>query len=253
MRFTRAITRTPAENFAQGITTSDLSMPDYQRMLVQHKAYINTLESLGLEVLVLDALDQYPDAYFVEDTAVVTPDVAIITNPGAFARKGEQNTIEPLLSKYRQIAHIQHPGTLDGGDVLLVHNHFFIGISERTNREGAEQLGRIVSECGYTWEPIPVAAGLHLKSSVNYIGMDVMLVTQEFADLEHFQRYKNIVLDKSEGYAANTLWVNDTLITPMGFPHTKQKLESLGLPVIELDVSEARKMDGGLTCMSLRF
>ncbi|MCK5428790.1 MAG: hypothetical protein KAI94_04925 [Anaerolineales bacterium] len=253
MIFTHAITRRPGENFAQGITTSDLGMPDYQRMLAQHGAYIDTLKSLGLEVLVLDALEEYPDAYFVEDTAVVIPEVAIITNPGAAARKGEQQSIEPLLSRYRQIARIQPPGTVDGGDVLLVDKHIFVGISERTNREGAEQFGDILTEYGYTWGPIAVAAGLHLKSSVNHLGGKHLLVTREFVSLEHLQMYDKIVLDEAEEYAANTLWVNDTLITPKGFPKTKKQLESLGLPIIELDVSEARKMDGGLTCMSLRF
>ncbi|MCK5316239.1 MAG: hypothetical protein KAJ53_13990 [Anaerolineales bacterium] len=253
MIFTHAITRRPGENFAQGITTSDLGMPGYQRMLVQHRAYIDTLKSLGLEVLVLDALEAYPDAYFVEDTAVVIPEVAIITNPGAAARKGEQQSIEPLLSRYRQIARIHPPGTVDGGDVLLVDKHIFVGISERTNREGAEQLGGILTEYGYTWTPIPVEADLHLKSSVNHLGGKHLLVTREFVSLEHLQMYDKIVLDEAEEYAANTLWVNDTLITPKGFPKTKKQLESLGLLIIELDVSEARKMDGGLTCMSLRF
>lgn len=253
MKFRFAITRKPGENFAHGITTIDLATPNYTRMLVQHAVYIDTLSSLGLEVIVLDALQEFPDAYFVEDTAVVIPEVAIITNPGAVSRRGEQQKIEPILSIYRTITQIQPPGTLDGGDVLQVDNQLFVGISQRTNMEGAEQFGRIVSGYGYGWKPIIVESGLHLKSSVNYIGKNTLIITQEFADLEQFQPYKLIVLEKSEECAANTLWVNDTLITPTGFPKTKRKLEYLGLPIIEIDISEARKMDGGLTCMSLRF
>lgn len=253
MKFKHAITRSPGENFGQGITTSDLGSPDYKRILEQHKVYINTLKTLGLQVLELEALVEFPDSYFVEDTAVVLPEVAIITNPGAAARIGEALAIEPVLSGFRQIARIQPPGTVDGGDVLQVDKNLFIGISQRTNREGAEQIGRIVSLFGYVVKFINVGVGLHLKSSVNYLGKDTLLITQDFAMLDCFQSYVSIVVDSSEEYAANTLWVNDTLITPKGFPKTRRKLEDLGLPIIDLDISEARKMDGGLSCMSLRF
>jgi dimethylargininase len=251
--FTRAITRKPGENFAQGITTSNLGAPSYELLVRQHEAYVETLRFLGLEVIVLDPLPDYPDAYFVEDTAVVTPGVAVVTNPGAEARKGEQDSIEPVLARYRRTVRIQAPGTVDGGDVLMVGSHFFIGISARTNKDGAGQLGRILEEYGNTWAAVPVEAGLHLKSSVNYVGQNTLLVTGEFADHAEFRGYDRIILDQAEEYAGNTLWVNDCLITPRGFPSTRKKLEAVGLEVIELDVSEARKMDGGLTCMSLRF
>ena len=251
--FTHAITRRPGEDFAQGLTTSDLGPPSYGLMVKQHEAYVRTLKALGLETIVLDALPGYPDATFVEDTAVVTPDVAIITNPGAEARRGEEDAIEPILASYRKTVRIQAPGTVDGGDVLMVGTHFFIGISDRTNDEGAEQLGRILEEYGNTWTAVPVAAGLHLKSSVNHVGKRTLLVTEEFADLDELTGYGRIVLDKAEEYAGNMLLIHDCLITPKGFPDTRKKLEAMGLEIIELDVSEARKMDGGLTCMSLRF
>ena len=251
--FTHAITRRPGEDFAQGLTTSDLGPPSYGLMVKQHEAYVRTLKALGLETIVLNALPGYPDATFVEDTAVVTPDVAIITNPGAEARRGEEDAIEPILASYRETVRIQAPGTVDGGDVLMVGTHFLIGISDRTNDEGAEQLGRILEEYGNTWTAVPVAAGLHLKSSVNYVGKRTLLVTEEFADLNELKGYDKIILDKAEEYAGNTLLIHDCLITPKGFPDTRKKLEAMGLEIIELDVSEARKMDGGLTCMSLRF
>jgi dimethylargininase len=251
--FTFAITRKPGENFAQGLTTSNLGAPNYELMLRQQQAYVETLRSLGLEVIVLEAQPDYPDAHFVEDTAVVTPDVAVITNPGATARQGEQDTIEPVLARYRSTARIQPLGTVDGGDVLMVGAHFFIGISERTNQQGAEQLGRILAEYGNTWTAVPVDAGLHLKSGVNYVGKNTLLLTEEFATMGVFEGYEHIVLDKAEEYAGNTLLINDCLITPQGFPNTRKKLEALGLAIIELDVSEVRKMDGGLTCLSLRF
>ena len=251
--FTHAITRKPGKNFAQGITTSVLETPNYELIVKQHGAYIQALKSLGLEVIVLDSEPDYPDAYFVEDTAVVTPDVAVITNPGAEDRKGEEYTIEPLLSKHRKTICINPPGTLDGGDVLMVDTHFFIGISERSNMEGAEQLGRILEKYGNSWAAVSVNSGLHLKSCVNFVGNETLLITEDFADLNEFKGFNKIILNKEEESAANTLLINDCLIIPKGFPDTRKKLATLGLDIIELDVSEARKMDGGLTCMSIRF
>ena len=251
--FTHAIVRRPGTNFAQGITTANLGPPDYARMFLQHQAYIDVLRSLGLEVIVLQAELKYPDAYFVEDVAVVTRDIAVITNPGAQARRGEEDSIEPVLRRYRQTVRIQPPGTVDGGDVLMVGKHFFIGVSERTNPEGATQLGGILQRYDNTFTLVPVAAGLHLKSSVNYVGGDTLLISELFTDRTEFIGYSKIIVSQSESYAANTLWLNDHLLIPEGFPETKRRLAASGLPVTELNVSEAQKMDGGLTCMSIRF
>jgi len=251
--FTHAITREPGTDFAAGLTVSNLGAPDYELMIRQHRTYVDTLGALGLEIIELDPLTGYPDAYFVEDTAVVTPDVAVITRPGAKSRRGEEKAIEPVLAQYRRTERILAPGSVDGGDVLRVGTHFFIGISNRTNKIGANQLGRILEKYGSTWSPVRVGAGLHLKSSVNFVGNNTLLVTSDFADLDMFQAYDRIILDKGEEYAGNTLRINGTLILPAGFPKTKAKLEALGDEIIELDVSEARKMDGGLTCMSIRF
>jgi dimethylargininase len=251
--FTHAITRKPGENFARGLTPFKHEMPSYELIVKQHEAYVETLRSFGLEVIGLDALQDYPDAHFVEDTAVVTPDVAVIANPGAASRRGEVDTIAQVLARYRKTIRIQAPGTLDGGDVLMVGTHFFIGLSERTNKEGAEQLGRILEAHGNTWTTVPVVAGLHFKSSVNYVGKNTLLVTEDFADFDELKSYDKIVVDMDEAYACNTLLVNDLLITPKGFPATRKKLERMGFEIIELDMSEARKMDGGLTCLSIRF
>jgi dimethylargininase len=251
--FTTAITRKPGKNFAEGLTTSNLGMPDYEVVLKQHTDYIDALKSIGLEVIVLDEERDYPDAHFVEDTAVVIPDLAIIARPGASARQGEEDFIAPVLARYRKTVRIVEPGNLDGGDVLMVGNHFFIGISERTNKDGAAQLGNFLEEYGNTWNAVPVGAGLHLKSSINYIGNNTLLVTEEFAKAAAFQNYDKIIVHSDEEYAANTLWINDYLITPAGFPNTRRQLEEAGMKVIELDMSEVRKMDGGLTCLSLRF
>ena len=252
--FSHAITRKPCRNFASGLTTTVSSEPAvYELMIKQHEAYLEALSTAGLEVIVLDPQPDFPDAHFVEDTAVVTPDVAVITIPGADARKGEEESIVPVLAKFRRIERIVAPGTVDGGDVLQVDNHFFIGISERTNHEGAKQLGRILEGYGSTWTTIPVGAGLHFKSSVNYVGRNTLLVTSDFTAKEQLKEYDLIVLDPAESYAANTLLVNEHLLLPAGYPITRGQLEILGFHMIELEVSELRKMDGGLTCMSLRF
>jgi dimethylargininase len=251
--FKYAITRRPGKTFDRGITTSDLGVPDYELVLKQHAVYIDTLRSIGLDVIELDPLPDHPDAHFVEDTAVVTPEVAIITNPGAPSRRGEEKSIAEILLQYRQVEYIQSPATVDGGDVLMIGNHFFIGISQRTNPQGAEQFSRILEKYEKTWTTLEVAAGLHFKSSVNYVGKNSMLVTQDFAHHEALNGYNKIIVDQKEEYSANTLWLNDHLLLPGGFPNTKTKLESLGLPIIELDVSEMQKMDGGLTCLSIRF
>jgi dimethylargininase len=251
--FKTAITRKPGKSFAQGLTTSNFGAPAFDLVVKQHDAYIQTLKSIGLEVIVLEEQPDYPDAHFVEDTAVVTPDVAVIARPGAIPRQGEEDTIAPVLDRYRKTDRIAVPGALDGGDVLMVGSHFFIGISERTNKDGAGQLGKILEEHGNSWETIPVGAGLHLKSSINYLGNNTLIVTEEFAHKEALKGYDKIIVDVDEVYAANTLWINDHLLTPKGFPNTRKKLDALGLEIIELDMSEARKMDGGLTCLSIRF
>jgi dimethylargininase len=150
--------------------------------------------------------------------------VAVITNPGAFPRKGEEKSIQFVLARYRKTDCIQAPGTLEGGDVLMVGKHFFIGVSERTNQAGAEQLGRLLEPYGNTWTTIPVGAGLHLKSSVNYAGKNTLLVTEPFAGLSPFSAFEKIIVGEDEAYACNTLLVNDRLITPKGFPNTLRML-----------------------------
>jgi dimethylargininase len=222
-------------------------------MLKQHEAYLEALSAAGLEVVVLDPQPDFPDAHFVEDTAVVTSDVAVITIPGAEARQGEEESIAQVLAEFRKIERIQAPGTVDGGDVLQVGNHFFIGISQRTNPEGAEQLGRILQGYDHTWTTVAVGAGLHFKSSVNFVGKNTLLVTSDFTAKAQLKGYDLIVLNSAESYAANSLLVNEHLLIPAGYPDTRKQLETLGLNMIELEVSEVRKMDGGLTCLSLRF
>lgn len=251
--FKYAIVRKPGPDFSNGLTTANLGMPSYPLMVQQHQAYIDALRLLGLKVIILDALPNYPDAYFVEDVAIVTPEMAVLTNPGAETRRGEVAHIASALRKHRSIAQIQSPGTLDGGDIMMVGKHGYIGISARTNEAGAVQLERLLEPYGYQWTRVSVGYGLHLKSSVNYIGQNTLLLTGSFAEREAFNGFNKIVVDDAESYAANTLLVNDSLLTPTRFLRTKEKLVTAGFAVIELDTSEIQKMDGGLSCMSLRF
>ena len=252
--FSQAIARKPGKNFARGLTTNvSTQPPQYELLLEQHEIYLDTLISCGLNLTVLDPLPDHPDAYFVEDTAVVTADVAVITNPGVAPRKGEVESIARVLTGFRKTERILAPGTLDGGDVLQVDNHFFIGLSQRTNQDGAAQLGRILERFGNTWVTLPVGDGLHFKSGVNYVGKNTLLVTPDFAANTELSGYDKIIMQSDDAYAANTLLVNDRLLTPAGFPRARKQLEGLGLEIIELETSEMRKMDGGLTCLSIRF
>lgn len=253
MTYSQAIARRPSANAGDGLTTSGLGPPNMQRMLAQHREYVGILQSLGLEVTVLDPDERYPDACFVEDTAVVTPEVAVITLPGAPSRRGEEAAIEPLLAAHRPVARIEAPGTVDGGDVLVIGERVLIGLSARTNEEGAGQLTGILEGHGMTCTIMDAGKSLHLKSSVNALGDYRLLVTPEFADLPELSTFERVVVPADETYAGNSLLVNEHVIVPAGFPATRELIERLGMKTIEADVSEFRKMDGGLTCLSLRF
>ena len=253
MRFSRAIVRLPAESFAQGLTRAALGPADLARMRAQHAAYVDALRAAGLEVQQLDAAPQYPDAHFVEDVAVVTPELAVIARPGAAPRRGEELLMEPVLAAHRPLAHIQAPGTLEGGDVLPIGKRCFIGVTARTNEAGARQLETILAAHGYRCVLIPVAHTLHLKSDLNAVSDESVVVTPALAGHAALANYEKIVVQPDEAYAANVLRVNDRLLMPHGFPRLRDKLHAAGVAVLELDMSEARKMDGGLTCLSLRF
>jgi len=250
---TTAITRTPSAELSRGLTTANLGPPEYGKALSQHGQYVELLIRLGLKVEVLAPAEEFPDAHFVEDTAVVFPELALITRPGAPSRQGEAELMAAVLANYRKVVHIDLPGTLDGGDVLTIGRNVFVGLTDRTDRAGFNQLSKILTPLNYNCQAIPVSAGLHLKSSVNYIGNDTILVTSELAGNRAWEAYHKIIIDPQEQYAANTLWVNDNLLVPAGFPRTTAKIKTLGLPVHELEITEMQKMDGGLTCLSLRF
>lgn len=249
--YSKAIVRRPGRNFANGITTSNLGQPNFNKALEQHAAYCDALIRCGVELTVLEADERYPDGCFVEDTAVVNSKVAVISRPGAASRRGEEEAIARLLSGYCITDSIKAPGTLEGGDVLRAENHYFIGLSARTNTEGASQLSAILSRHGFTSSVIQVEAGLHLKSDIAYLGNGNFISTPAFSELAH--PANTIILGPGEYYSANCLRVNDYLLIPKGFPKSKMKITDLGYDIIEIEMSEFRKMDGGLTCLSLLF
>ncbi len=252
--FKNAIVRKPCRNLVNGLTGTDLGKPDYDLAVIQHEAYISALQKCGLEVTVLAADENYPDSVFVEDTALLTPGCAVITNPGAPSRKGEIKEMAEVLSGYfTEIETIKDPGTLEAGDVMMAGNHFYIGLSERTNLIGADQLIKILEKYGLSGSTVTLQNILHLKSGVSYLENNNMLVSAAFIDRSEFKRYKIIPVVESESYAANSLWINNSVLVAKGFPATKSGIEKAGYKTIELDVSEFRKLDGGLSCLSLRF
>jgi len=256
-QFTRAIVRKPGTTYADGLTTASAGPPELAQALRQHDLYSDALRRCGLAVTTAETDDRYPDGTFVEDTAVISGRMAVVTWPGAPTRQGEITSIEAALARCDLELHrITSPGTVDGGDICQAEKHFFIGQSSRTNVEGARQLARILAAYGYTSSVIDIRqcrSLLHLKSGLTYLGDHRMLVTSEVPVSEELARYEPVVAPADEEYAANCIRVNDHVLVAAGYPKLADALAKLGYDLISLDVSEYRKMDGGLSCLSLRF
>ncbi|HEU4326293.1 MAG TPA: arginine deiminase family protein [Roseiflexaceae bacterium] len=256
-RFTRAIVRRPGANFADGLTMAALGTPDLELALEQHAAYCAALERCGLELTVLPSEPQHPDAPFVEDTAVLAAGQALMSRPGAASRQGEVPSIRAaLLPWFPELPAINAPGMLDGGDVCEAERHVFIGISERTNPEGARQLSDWLTGLGYGSTCIDIRGRrdlLHLKSGMTYLGDNRMVLIEALVGLEAFRNYEVVRVPPEEIYAANCLRVNDAVLLPAGYPAMQAALRYLGYQLITLEMSEFQKLDGGLSCLSLRF
>jgi len=198
--------------------------------------------------------ENFPDSTFVEDTAILTSECAIITNPGAQSRRGEVLVIEETIRKfYQNIEKIDGDGTVDGGDIMMVGKHFYIGLSERTNAEGAKQLTNILKKYGMTVSTVTLGKMLHLKSCLSYLEQNNLVITGEFIEKQEFSKFNKIIINTDEDYAANCVWINGKVLVAQGFPKAKQLIEQAGYKTIVLDMSEYRKIDGGLSCLSLRF
>jgi dimethylargininase len=258
MRFTKAIVRVPGENFSLGLTMSGSpSGPDLREALKQHAAYCGALAACGVEVIVMAADDNYPDGTFVEDTFVIAERVAIATRPGAKTRMGEVESVAKVLRRFRpRLERIEAPGTVDGGDICQVDDHFLIGLSARTNEAGAAQLAAILARHDYTSSTIDIrnhASLLHLKSGIAYLGDGRFLTASGFPRTNGMAPGDAIEVAAGEVYAANAVRVNDELFIAAGFPKLASTLDTLHYRVRSLDMSEFAKMDGGLSCLSLRF
>ncbi len=252
--FSKAIVRKPGKSLLNGLTSANLGTPDYHKALEQHDVYVEALEACGLAVRVLDPDENFPDSTFVEDTAVVTPYCAVITNPGAKSRRGEVVEMKQVVREYyTNIEEIQSPGTLEGGDVMMVGDHFFIGISERTNLNGANQFIQILKKYGMTGSVVNLEKVLHLKTGVAYLENNNLVVCGEFLTSPVFKKFNKIEIPENESYAANCIWVNGRVLVPKGYPDTRKRIQKAGYSILEPDMSEFQKLDGGLSCLSLRF
>lgn len=253
--FKNAIVRRPGHSLVDGITSApELGKPDYGLAIKQHDAYIEALKSCGVGVIVLKADERFPDSCFVEDVAVCTKKFVMIAKPGALSRKGEEKEIIEVIKKYyNNIEYIKEPRTLEGGDVMMIKDHFYIGLSRRTNTEGAEQLIKVLGKYGMSGSIIEMSVMLHLKSGLAYLEDNVLLITGEFINNLEFKKFNKIVIDEEETYSANCIRVNDYVLVPAGYSKTKEKIKAAGFKVIVVDTSEYRKVNGGLSCLSLRF
>jgi len=234
-----------------------------ERAREQHARYVETLEALGCRVETLPPLPENPDAVFVEDTAVVLDEIAVITRPGAESRRGEVDSSAVRLADYRKLAYIEAPGTLDGGDVLIVGRSVYVGLSARSNHTGIEQLRAHLQPYGYRVESVTLKGCLHLKTAATQVGLlknaatevapGLLLINPQWVDKSAFEGMEFIEVDPQEPFAANAVLVGGSLVYPASFPRTRARLEQHGLDVRVVDMSETEKAEGGVTCCSLIF
>lgn len=258
IKFKNIIARRPSHSIINGITMNpQLGKVDYNNCIKQHDDYLKILNEIGLDVYVIPADERFPDSVFIEDAAVLTDKFALITNPGAQSRNGEKTEIAAHVAQFyspQHIHYIQSPGTLDGGDVMMVDNDFYVGLTERTNKEAIDQMKKIFNSYGYNVIIVEVKEGLHLKSSVSYLEHNNLLITSDLANNPLFAKFNKILVPDDEKYCANSIWINDTVIVPLGYPKTLDLIKKLNIyNVVLCDTSEIRKLDGGLSCTSLRF
>lgn len=249
-----AMTREVSHNINScELTHLDREPIDLDNARRQHGLYEEALKACGCRIIRLPPAPDLPDAVFVEDTAVVVDEVAVITRPGAPSRRPETASVSESLSGLRPLVQIQAPGILDGGDVLRVGRRFWVGLSSRSNLAGMEQLRTILQPFGYQVEAATVSDCLHLKTAVTAIGEDAVLVNPAWVDVNQFGVSTVIEVDPTEGNGANALMVNSRLIYPAEFPLTKHLLEQAGFDVVSVPASELAKAEGAVTCCSLVF
>lgn len=253
--FTRILARRPASNFADGITmSSHLGKPDYDNAIKQYDAYLQALHDLNLEMVTLPPDDRYPDGHFVEDPCVIFRDVAFMCRSGAKARAEEGASLKPYLSDLR-IMDTPEGAFIDGGDVLICADRVLVGLSERTNQAGVDALRAAfqTAQPDIIVEAVPFEGVLHLKSGLTELAPNVLIHDPALKTSADLTWATIVTLPANEGYAADVMPVNDALVIAQGYPAALKIAQAFYDNVIELDMSEFQKMDGGLTCMSLRY
>ena len=254
-RFTHAITRRPSASITNGLRAVDTGTPDLATMQAHHAAYIAALRSTGATVVELPPLDAYPDSVFVEDTALCLPQGAIVMRPGAPTRLGEAAEMAPhLQALYSTVEWIKGPGTIEGGDILVTGREILVGQSARTDAAGIEELRAIVTRWGHTLREVHTPPGvLHFKTDCSLLDADTVLSTERLSASGCFDGYRVIHTAEGEDAAANTIRFNNIVLMPAGFPATRARIEAAGYKVVEIGNSECAKLDGGMSCLSLRF
>jgi dimethylargininase len=249
-----AITREVSRSLgACELSYVDRAAIDVERAAGQHEAYRRALASLGCDVISLAAEHDFPDAVFVEDVAIVLDELAIVTRPGAPSRRAEVASMAKELAQHRTLKTIEPPGTVDGGDVLVIGRTIFVGESARTNADGIAQLRAIAGAVGYAVQPVPIRGCLHLKSAVSEIADGTVLINRDWVDPGAFAAFRQIEIDPDEPHAANGLRIGDAVIYPASFPRTLERLKAAGIAPVLVDLSELQKAEGAVTCCSLVF
>jgi len=249
---TLAITREISPRFDEcEITHIERTPIDINIARAQHREYVQALKTLGCDVVELPAEPDLPDSVFVEDTAVILPEVAVITRSGADSRRPETESIIHALEPHTRLVRIQEPGTLDGGDVLVFGKMIYVGLSTRSNPEAIQQLNTLLAEFGYSAVGVELHDCLHLKSAVTRLDEDTLLINRNWVDTHPFADFNLIEVDTSEPYAANCLPIGESIVFPTAFPRTRTKLKEAGYKILAVDVSELAKAEGAITCCSL--
>lgn len=251
MNLKYALVREPGPSFSRCISSHPLKNTiSYSKALNQHSNYCQALESLNLEIIHLPSDNKYPDSCFVEDNAVIHDKKALIARMGAKSRRGEETAIKKVLQEYMETFQAVPPATIEGGDVIHLPDHLICGVTQRTNTDGVNQIKK--------WLGVPVDTCvdpniIHLKSYVTYLVKNIMITTRGYANHPVVKKFTPLIVPETEGYAANTLTIDDTVLIPDGFPKTQVMVRDAGFEVIALDMSEFQKCEGALTCLSLIF
>jgi dimethylargininase len=253
--FTHAICRKPSSSIINGLRAVDNGAPEFKLFEKHHSDYITALKSTGAKVMVLDAMDAYPDSVFVEDAALCLPELAIVMRPGAPTRLGEAKEMAPHLSAHYSIVRtIDGPGFIEGGDILVTEQEILVGKSARTNSAGVAELGNIVADYGYQLREVETPPDvLHFKTDCSLLDEETILSTRRLAQTDCFNGYRILYTEDCEEACANSIRFNDLLIMPKGFQRTAEMLDRAGYNICQVGNSEAAKLDGGMSCLSLRF